>query len=1032
MAKVSLRIYIREIESLIEQGQVDEAIAHCLHILKTYPKYLGAYRLLGKGYLEARRYSDATDVFQRVLMAVPDDFVSHVGMSIIRDDDGSLDDSIWHMERAFEAQPSNSAVQGELQRLYGRRDGVEPPKIRMTRGALAHMYVAGELYPQAISEIRSVLAEDPERTDMQILLGLAYFHSGQKVEASEIATQLLKKFPFCLDACRILTEVLPGTGRAEDTKAYRNRVNALEPYTAFAKGSIFYTDQVPDSAVSVDRLEYTSGQDVGVQPGWASSMGIQLSDESDQSQPDWLKLSEGDSESGTSAEPNAFAELESPPEAESAPEEGDNGTIPGWMREAGWGESIGDGSEGPLDLPDEETPSEELAQGELPDWIKSMAPSETEISAEETPAEVSPAGDETSAVFDETPNWLNDLTKVPAEAPAVDEGEAPAWPQPADEESPEAQPELEPETAAETLDRLNMEKEPQPESQAMPEPAAEVNPEPEIQDESAAEVEEEMPPELQESADNEKGDPDWLRELASDETPEPQIESEAEPAPAESQIGDLGTSLDDQDAAMNWLEGLASKHGAKAEELVTNPDERTNDAPEWVEQAKAMSSEAEQPEAVPAAEEQQHAPSSEEFVGAGFEPPAPQESEESEIPQEPDELQSDELVQDPRTLRLDEQPAATDDWLKDWQGDLEQENEVPESSTSSANATAIWLKNLEADEQTGTNQEDGVEAANKPDEEPAQETTPGWLVQTEMTESLSQDEDLPDFLKDLVESPEAGLSDEAPEIEDSADIMVEPIDLNRATMKELARLPSIGEMLAESIYAYRETYGPFRSVDDLQDVAGIGPETIDELQHLVFVGDLSASSAESESKNEVPDWLSDLEKDQTQAEAPDSDEDLPDWLQEEVDGEPPAQPIAHTEWQPANLADEQAGAPEGTEVGEDVSFAPEITPEPVVPVTEEKPLPAPVQAKNSVSKDADLASAQLELEHGDIPSALKVYSKLIKKGRLLDEVIEDLRQALYKYPVEATIWQALGDAYMRANRLQDALDSYTKAEEFMR
>jgi len=30
------------------------------------------------------------------------------------------------------------------------------------------------------------------------------------------------------------------------------------------------------------------------------------------------------------------------------------------------------------------------------------------------------------------------------------------------------------------------------------------------------------------------------------------------------------------------------------------------------------------------------------------------------------------------------------------------------------------------------------------------------------------------------------------------------------------------------------------------------------------------------------------------------------------------------------------------------------------------------------------------------------------------------------------IWQALGDAYMRANLLQEALDAYTKAEELLR
>ena len=34
--------------------------------------------------------------------------------------------------------------------------------------------------------------------------------------------------------------------------------------------------------------------------------------------------------------------------------------------------------------------------------------------------------------------------------------------------------------------------------------------------------------------------------------------------------------------------------------------------------------------------------------------------------------------------------------------------------------------------------------------------------------------------------------------------------------------------------------------------------------------------------------------------------------------------------------------------------------------------------------------------------------------------------------MDVVIWQTLGDAYMRANRLQDALDAYTKAEELLR
>ena len=157
MPKISLRAYNREISNLIDRGQTDEAVAHCQYILQTYPKHLESYRLLGKSYLEAHRYTEAVDIFQRVLAVVPDDFITHVGMSIIRNDENNLDAAIWHMERAFEVAPSNQAIQDELKHLYGRRDGQEPAKIRLTRGALCRMYVRGNQTRQAIAEIKSIL-----------------------------------------------------------------------------------------------------------------------------------------------------------------------------------------------------------------------------------------------------------------------------------------------------------------------------------------------------------------------------------------------------------------------------------------------------------------------------------------------------------------------------------------------------------------------------------------------------------------------------------------------------------------------------------------------------------------------------------------------------------------------------------------------------------------------------------------------------------------------------------------------------------
>jgi tetratricopeptide (TPR) repeat protein len=82
--------------------------------------------------------------------------------------------------------------------------------------------------------------------------------------------------------------------------------------------------------------------------------------------------------------------------------------------------------------------------------------------------------------------------------------------------------------------------------------------------------------------------------------------------------------------------------------------------------------------------------------------------------------------------------------------------------------------------------------------------------------------------------------------------------------------------------------------------------------------------------------------------------------------------------------------------------------------------------------DPALAGARDHMEHARIPDALHAYEALIRKGKFLEEVTFDLKEALYRFPVEVSIWQTLGDAYMRANRLQDALDAYTKAEELLR
>ena len=63
------------------------------------------------------------------------------------------------------------------------------------------------------------------------------------------------------------------------------------------------------------------------------------------------------------------------------------------------------------------------------------------------------------------------------------------------------------------------------------------------------------------------------------------------------------------------------------------------------------------------------------------------------------------------------------------------------------------------------------------------------------------------------------------------------LDINRENAATLQGLPGVGPALARQIVAYREAHGPFRRLEELREVPGIGPKRYARLQGWIRVAE---------------------------------------------------------------------------------------------------------------------------------------------------------------------------------------------------
>ncbi len=76
------------------------------------------------------------------------------------------------------------------------------------------------------------------------------------------------------------------------------------------------------------------------------------------------------------------------------------------------------------------------------------------------------------------------------------------------------------------------------------------------------------------------------------------------------------------------------------------------------------------------------------------------------------------------------------------------------------------------------------------------------------------------------------------------------LNVNTATDYELSMLPGIGPVTAQAIIDWRTAHGPFKSLEGLEQVKGIGPKTIEAIRPQAMCAAVQAQEGKGEHEHE--------------------------------------------------------------------------------------------------------------------------------------------------------------------------------------
>ena len=948
------------------------------------------------------------------------------------------------------------------------------------------------------------------------------------MEATETCSKLISKLPYCYEANKILTEILPGTSREEDEKIFRQRVVDLEPYFQYVNNKTLSTEDVSDSLIMLDYLDWDPSLVADDQPDWAQSIGFALEndqtsnedfsswvDELDNKAPEIIAgddIAEPGKELDTeiTGEPEQLQEFEEQravehndkqdqvdnlliPSDSADQEEG----LPDWIKDAGWevskeeDQNVEKGFTIPSNLPvddqistnnAEEEEGEEIEPAEIPSWLQAIAPAGElfDLSDDVDESEVKNLEDlfdnlekdKSEFVRSESDiQWENEFSKETdasleetllgfdssSVAGINDEGMTDFVPE----------TELEPQDInVNDLDwikglSINDELE---EIEEIPETTSNEN-------FSVVEKDEDINKQsldqiingLEEGEIGEKdqglSDDDWLNSLV--------IEEEKSKSETES-IEEI-----ENEEIPDWIKSVVDEEGEQPS--VSSPEE-VDSLPDWlsisdenvesqIDDIRIIFDE-EDDLSIPLENKDEFVEESDSFDDKSGELSF-SELLDNKISNDLELQKDDELLQDLKsstpeiekyeeeledietTSVIEEQAILPIDEKLEESFDLDLENPIQEvEHVEDLVEEAIQTAETEDDELDNvldwmeqlTSKHAADDETLLSSSEESSETPLEWLSkEADLPQNLSDDQvSTPSWLKELeIETEDSNikadkllegipsLNVDSTEKDTSADFSGE-MDTEKISLNDFENFL---DQLENEIDGNKEDLFDQEIDKEIPAVEDLTPETNKlelpqengEVEELGSVEDLVDEIEEIESQEKIS--KSSLEDMKTEEQVKELETPFVEGVVREENILDKDQEIEHIEESPKT-------SEELPEHVEEIQESIDQEPEPDAQAEEEVEDTQPI--KITENRQAALEMANQYLDSGNIEDFMEIYGNLIAESFELDGIILNIQNALdHHFPIDINLWQALGDAYLKNNQLQNALDAYSKAEDLL-